>query len=443
MKRFFTKAKSEDGSVSIEATLSLTAFLFAFIMIYSIISLCRAQAKMQIALNNTAQEISQYSYLYGMTGLDESLKKFHDKADETKSDVNKLVGNVADVFDSIQQVGKDAQSLSDTPSINIGNIDSLLDKCEGYANDINNAVGSVQSVQAQIEAMASNPQELMFGMARLVVSETMTVAVSRFIAAPVTRALIQKHLKRSATDTADAFCRSVGIVGGFNGIDFTHSTLFPKASEEITLIAAYKVRLLQLLPIKTELSITQSASTKGWLHGDGTANNAENLVQVKADEKGREMTIWNKYSLNKRNDVIRSLELDELVKEGYSRVSGETYLQAYNQSTNTVLFVAICNPIYGVSSVDKDSVKTDLKRQVDELRSSTDNRYRINVKYMDKGNVKIKTVECGKTELHGKIRLIVPEDDGVQSAVEQAIQEMGYSEYFEVKAKYGTGKKLD
>lgn len=57
---FKRRIKNENGAVTIEAMIALTAFLFAFIMIYSIITLCRAQARIQIALNDTAQEISQY-----------------------------------------------------------------------------------------------------------------------------------------------------------------------------------------------------------------------------------------------------------------------------------------------------------------------------------------------------------------------------------------------
>ena len=61
----FVFRKVERGSVTVEATISLTAFLFFFLMIYCMIDVCIMQAKISFALNNSAKEISQYSYLYG------------------------------------------------------------------------------------------------------------------------------------------------------------------------------------------------------------------------------------------------------------------------------------------------------------------------------------------------------------------------------------------
>lgn len=165
------------------------------------------------------------------------------------------------------------------------------------------------------------------------------VTKSKAIAEPVTRALIQKHLKRSENDTADAFCSSVGVVPGtylgnktfFNGIDFSNSTLFPYGSDEITLIATYKVKLIQLIPIDFEFMITQSASTKGWLHGDKTTNSAADIVsRMNSDTSNPDASVWNSQSINDRNKTIRTIELEKLKAQGYVGVSGETYIQAYD-----------------------------------------------------------------------------------------------------------------
>ena len=208
MKKLFEKTNSEKGMVTIEATIALTTFLFAFMMIFSIITICRAQAKMQVALNNTAQEISQYSYIYGMTGLDESLADFQTEANNTKSEVNGLVGNTINVFEGIQALGDDAKS------VDVGNVDSMLQSWDTISQDLKTTQSDFTAVKQQIEEMAKDPQKLLFGMAKLIGSETLEVAKSRVIAEPVTRALIQKHLKRTENDSADAYCRSVGIVPG-------------------------------------------------------------------------------------------------------------------------------------------------------------------------------------------------------------------------------------
>lgn len=448
MKRLFGKANSEKGMVTIEATIALTTFLFAFMMIYSIVTICRAQAKIQVALNNTAQEISQYSYIYGMTGLDESLANFQTEAGNTKTEVNGLVKNTIGVFEGIQSIGDKAGS------VDIGNVDSMLNSWDSISQDLKSTKDDFTSVKTQIEEMAKNPQKLLFGMAKLLGSEALEVAKSRVIAEPVTRALIQKHLKRFEGDSADAYCKSVGIVPGtylmkksyFNGIDFSHSTLFPCGSAEITLIANYKVKLLQLLPIDIEFSITQSASTKGWLHGDKTTNSAADLVEDLKTDKDVASSVWNSQSVNDRNKTVRTLELEILKKAGYDSVSGETYIQAYDDGSNTFAMIAMCNPIYGVDGVDqidKKSVEENIKRLAAQMNSATDNRQTVKIKVKDdKGNMTTKVIDCTKQPINKKIVLIVPEDTGVKDYVQKIIDESGYSGMFSVEAKYGTGYKL-
>lgn len=68
------KLKSESGSVTVEATISLSAFMFAIVTILTIINICIVQARVSYAINTTAKEISQYSYLYALTLTPYSLK---------------------------------------------------------------------------------------------------------------------------------------------------------------------------------------------------------------------------------------------------------------------------------------------------------------------------------------------------------------------------------
>lgn len=447
MNKLFKKTGSERGMVSIEASIALTAFLFMFLMIFSIITICRAQAKIQVAINNTAQEISQYSYIYGLSGLDKSLASFQQEADETKSEINGLVGNTVEVFESIQSLGEDVTS------VDISDIDSMLASWDEISADLQATKEDYSAVKDKIEKMSENPQQLLFGMAKLIGSESLEIVKSKVIAEPVVRALIQKHLKRSETDTAEKFCQSVGIVPGtylgktshFDGIDFSNSTLFPKGSAEITIIATYKVKLLQLLPIDIEFTITQSATTRGWLHGDKSSNSAGDIAEMLSTDTDVTSSVWNSMSINERNKTIRTLELDKLKGQGYAGVSGETYIQAYNEATNTFALIATCNPVYGVSNasqIDKLSVEEDIKRIAAQINSSTDNRQSIKVKIKDtNGNITTKDIDCSKTTINKKVVLVVPEDAGVKEYVQNVINECGYSSIFSVEAGYGTGYK--
>ena len=271
--------KNERGSVTVEATIALTAFLFLFVMIYGLITICRAQANIQIAINSAAREISQFSYLYGMTGLDKSMNAVREKANKNKTTAGEFIDNVKDVFGEIKGLVGEAKEIDTTDWQSIaGGVKNLVVDGKVVAES-----DSVKEIWSSLKAAASDPKAVLFGLGRIMAADGWDTAASTLIAAPISRMITQRYLRRSATDTAEAFCKSVGVVPGsflgeesyFNGLDFTHSQLFPldtetgKATDEILIVVTYKVKLLQLLPLPSEFSITQVAQTRGWMHGDG------------------------------------------------------------------------------------------------------------------------------------------------------------------------------
>lgn len=465
MLKRFRKKNNEKGSVSIEATISLTAFLFMFLMIYSIVTICRTQAYIQIAINSTAKEISQYSYLYGLSGLADSLAGFQEKAGETKDSVNGLVGDVVDMFEGVQSLGKTAADAgSKVATIDIADVSANLESWEsisaeidGVKNDLTEDWDTVKAkysgAREKIEAMAENPQALLLGMAKLLGSEALELGKSRLIAEPVCRALVQKHLKRTNDDTADAFCKAMGIQPGtyllsdkayFNGLDFSNSTLFPYGSDEISVIVTYRIKLIELLGVDVEFTITQSAVTKGWLHGDGTelaAGSAESKLEAL---KANGDSIWNAATLSERVDLIRHMGIEELKAEGYYGVSGETHIQAYEPHTETFVMISSANPLYGITSIydiDKEAVKENVERLAAQMSSATDNKQKINVKYLDSyGNLKTKTCRCEGTKTK-KVILVIPEDAGLKEIYQTAIDELDTDVIFEIQQSYGTALK--
>ena len=139
MGNLFKKLKKAKGAVTIEATISLTAFLFMFIMIYSIITICRAQAIIQVAINSAAKELSQYSYLYSITGLHEAMGNVTDAAADTKSDVNEVASNVSQVFSGIQ-------SIAET-DVDFGNTTEMMESWDKLQEDLKSTGAAAKNAQ--------------------------------------------------------------------------------------------------------------------------------------------------------------------------------------------------------------------------------------------------------------------------------------------------------
>ena len=439
MKKWFKKRNNQEGAVTIEATIALTSFLFMFIMIYSIVTICRTQAIIQVAINSTAKEISQYSYLYSITGLHESMTNLQNSAQGTKDDVNSLASDVADVFSGIQSIGN--------TDVSFGDVQGMMDSWDEISEQLKSTEDSVTAAQEKITTMAQDPQKLLFGMAKLLASEGYELAKSAASEA-ISRVLTQKHLKRSENDTAEAFCRSVGIVPGkyfgqessFNGIDFSHSTLFPYGSDEITIVANYKIKLLQLLPIPFEFHITQKAVTKGWLQGDGTASGSTPEEKLEKIASTRGDSVWNTATGSEREKLIRSMGITELKDEGYYGVSGQTYIHAYDPVTNTFVMIRSYNPLASAESldkVDKAAIKEYLESLQGQMVSTTDNIHTIKVKKQDaNGNLVTEELNCSGDN-NKKIIVVIPEDEGLKAIFEEIIAGMGGKVEFELQPSYG------
>lgn len=273
------------GSITIEATIALTAFLFMFMMVYSFITITRAEAKIGVAINNVAKEVSQYSYIYGKTGLNSKQKEMVEAGADSKEKVNNTLDSVADTFEALQSLKSDGKAVYDdiTSDADLKNID--IDAWNSMGEDIanitstgiENITGSVVEVKKNLEQMAEDPKELMLGMGKIVAGKTLDVAKSRLIAEPISRALVKKNLKRSPNDNYNDCLKALGLVPGrdfhgqesyIHGIDFSKSMLFPEGNDDIVIVAEYKLKIFKYLPVDIEFEITQVAATVGWFNGD-------------------------------------------------------------------------------------------------------------------------------------------------------------------------------
>lgn len=98
------RLKNERGAIVVEATISFTTFIFLLYIIYSIVDICYIQAKVGIALNSAAMDISQYSYLYYKFGLDSvddavsgAASSSRALANDTIKGLDKLMSGISDI----------------------------------------------------------------------------------------------------------------------------------------------------------------------------------------------------------------------------------------------------------------------------------------------------------------------------------------------------------
>lgn len=209
--------KSEEGAVIVEAVISLSVFMFAIATLYCLYFPCVAQAKISTALNNTAKEISEYSYLYGLTGLNDAQSDISDGAGAADSALKANLGEVNSFYDLLEGT----VNVADDISVN----------GESYINYLTNQFIEIGKGQ---------------------------------IVGGIARDLMEKNFGSDP----DKFLKGLGIENGVSGLDMSKSRVFANGqSDDITLVCRYEVKVVQFFNIDVTFQFEQCATTKAWFGG--------------------------------------------------------------------------------------------------------------------------------------------------------------------------------
>lgn len=289
--RIPSNRESERGVVTIEATISLCAFLFLFMTMYSVITVCNTQARMAVALDNTAKELSQYTYLYSLTGLQDEYVKLQeqaaasagdikdvvDQAGGAKSNICTYVGNLAEGIGDLQSIfGGDKKGEVPDTTATMQQISVIL----ANLKDGKVVIGEVKGQLTELfRTLSEDPMKMLTGLITILEHDTINLVASQIIAPPICKTLIKKHVAISGDDMSDAAIeaalKKMNIVPDSNGsyidgLDFTKSSLYTTENYDIVLRMEYDMNLTPYLPVDIKFHICQSAATRGWADGDKT-----------------------------------------------------------------------------------------------------------------------------------------------------------------------------
>ncbi len=215
------KVKSEEGAIIIEATLSLTFFMFAILTVYSMFHVSLAQARIGAALNATAKEISQYSYVYDLTGL------------------NEKQANLA---------------------ANGGNAESILSDNLSEVNGLYDALGGIAGATLDITTSPESTESFLYYVLNEGIDQVKGTATGE-----VARLLMKKHFGSEP----DKFLKSLGVENGINGLSFMKTRIFSDGEEaDILLDVRYQVTVVKLLDFDMKLNFEQCAKTRAWVGSD-------------------------------------------------------------------------------------------------------------------------------------------------------------------------------
>jgi hypothetical protein len=118
--------------------------------------------------------------------------------------------------------------------------------------------------------LVSNPNDLLVGIIYMAADAAATETKSLF-AQYASIALTGKYLKNNDM-TADEYLRSMGVIDGYDGLDFSNSSVFCDSGKRLVdIVVEYDIDLsfVKLLIPKGKLHMVQRVTVAGWIDGDG------------------------------------------------------------------------------------------------------------------------------------------------------------------------------
>jgi len=385
------------GAIVVEATISLSAFIFMIFTILSIVNICFIQAKIATSLGSAAKEISQYSYLYYALDIDSLDASMASGTQDSKELASKTIYGVDTFISSLSDAGSSAMS---------GDFDSMMDSIDTGTTSIDSLVSQYS------DAIGDDPTGFIIGMGKMAgneLKEEAKVALAQVLA----KTFMEKNLKSSPSDSADAFLRRYRVVDGMDGLDFNYTTfLVNGTSNLVQLVVTYKVEVIKLLNVDFAFTIRQCCKTSAW--GNGISLIHPQTNGVKTNDKGE--TIWDMKSDTSRGELIIENERQDFDYTG----SGDGF-DAYNNDEGQNEFVTIITlDTHEDTYQDYKQIEYRLNRALKELEEGVEDLDE-QIEVVDENGETV-TVESDPDTRTYEIVLVVP-DDADEETLAKAIAE--------------------
>ena len=285
-KQFYRIGK--EGMVSVEVILSFTVFIVVVAGIIYFTNIFIVHNKVQFALNSAAHEIAAYTYLYQAFGVraaeqqaSKDLSPSAEKVDNTVSEVANTLNQISKLYNNTNTLASDVQTIELDPE--------YISQLQGDVQAIKDSGGKVYesgstSVQ-MIKDRFNDPNGTIVGIIYMAVDGASFYAKS-LGATCAAKAMTGKYLKQGNM-SADDFLKSYGVEEGYEGLDFSGSTMFCDAGNDqyrmIDLVVEYDIHLglLGLILPEPTVHMVQRASVSAWVGDNGTNKYSDYLSKNK------------------------------------------------------------------------------------------------------------------------------------------------------------------
>ena len=217
----------QKGSLTVEATLAFPVYIMAILTIISLLNIYYTHAIVQQALNNTALQIAQCSYIVNKTGLIDTFDWSNSsvrKMDNLKTSANETMEAAKNTMESFSR-GFTIETMDDI----LGNAQILGEK--------------VQELSGQIKELDEND------LVALVVNIVLDGSGDKLTEVMVNSYLDDMHLNRD----------------NITNMDFSMSKFYYNSNKDITLVMTYTYKNPFGIKFFNEVEMLQTVTVHPWI----------------------------------------------------------------------------------------------------------------------------------------------------------------------------------
>lgn len=424
-KNYTGVLKTRRGSATVEAAIILPIVIIVFISILSIIRIVETYERVQHALNQVAADLSQYSYLYAVSGLQEKHDKIVIDIEQAKNELLGQQNAISSFYGSIQKVTTDI-TFTDQEKF----IEALIDEIR----NVQDAGDSFEGLSEQVENLIADPMGELRVIA-LALSDKLFSRSKTALFSMVSKSMLKERLSKSipVTDLE----KSLRIKDGIYGLDFSGSSFFDDM-QMIDLVVEYTVKPMPDIAVFPEIRLRNRSCVLAWTFGadrirtENEDKKEESLWNIDTNTDPRIQHLNRGIEIEKRfsAELIKPFGKNGKVTPFYFPTIDAVKYDSEHEIDGLYLMVSL-NPFLS-SYKNKNTICARIKKYIDKLDNFSGG---------EKDGFAIDITEINR-DCKRVLYVIVPENDDLPEAFHEAIDEcVKYSSKLGIelhyKQKYG------
>ena len=347
--------KKNKGALTVEAAISLPLFICAFLSIAFFMRVAYIHNNVQYAINGAANELSTYSYLYSLSGLQALNDEISGKADEYGESASGHMTGVLEAFDALGNSfeGKNREN------IDVGDL-------EGLFSDGKVAIENVTNVLADVK---NNPKKEFISIAAVFAGAGYEKIKSE-LSTPIVRFFMGKYINEKIFNSKGGPGAYIAVNEGENPLQaFKFDNRIFADNKTIDIVVSYRIKTVLPINIIPEIHMKQRAIVRGWMSGDGEVTSISEWLEDGEDSEDEEDSEEGEDS----EDEEEEGSIWDLGNFEYGNYIRDKELKKYQSEGPKNIYKVRSINLYAKTYQDLRKAKSSIRSTINDFHSKTKN----------------------------------------------------------------------